>query len=304
MNSFDPSAPTNRDYYADLELTQQASPRDIKLAFHKLARKHHPDKKAPGQSIDAHEFRKVREAYECLSDKDRRAKYDRIYFDLQDQWTRYRERQDRQRRHEERKRAEEELRAAWERAEEERRAAKAERARRMEEEIRIAREKAERERMRKEKARQAEERSREAANRARERQEQAARERLRQEKQREADRRSEAAAEKIRIEQEQLAQERLKSILIEEKQIAARHNWAKMRQAADHRATSKRQEANSPRPTPSRSLECTHPRYGWPRKNGQANCLFCGITRKKWSFCCPDCRASACPDCKATYCIF
>lgn len=51
--------PKYSDYYLDLGVEQQASSRDIKKAFMKLARKHHPDKKAPGKPIDAYEFRKV-----------------------------------------------------------------------------------------------------------------------------------------------------------------------------------------------------------------------------------------------------
>jgi hypothetical protein len=201
----------------------------------------------------------VREAYECLIDKAKRAAYDALYFDLQDQWISYRERQETQRKDEERKRADEEQRAARERAERERKAAEAERARRMEEEKRAAREKAERERMREERARQAEERSKEAARRAREQQEQVAKERLRREREREAEKRSEEAARKVRIEQERAAQERLKSILIEEQQDAIRRNWTKMREAAEHR------KGEPAQPAPSGSSTCAHPRFGWPR---------------------------------------
>jgi preprotein translocase subunit Sec63 len=59
MDPFDRPEPTISDYYADLGLPQQASFRDVKLAFFKLAKKHHPDKKAPGMCIDAQDFRKV-----------------------------------------------------------------------------------------------------------------------------------------------------------------------------------------------------------------------------------------------------
>jgi hypothetical protein len=59
MDPFDRTEPKISDYYADLGLPQQASLRDIKLAFFKLAKKHHPDKKAPGKSIDAQDFRKA-----------------------------------------------------------------------------------------------------------------------------------------------------------------------------------------------------------------------------------------------------
>lgn len=60
MSSFNPCEPGVPDYYADLGIPQQASLQDIKAAFRKLAIKYHPDKQAPGQSIDAYEFRKVR----------------------------------------------------------------------------------------------------------------------------------------------------------------------------------------------------------------------------------------------------
>ncbi|KAI1393118.1 DnaJ-domain-containing protein [Hypoxylon trugodes] len=300
MGSFDEH--NLSDFYADLQLTQQATSRDIKCAFRRLARKHHPDKKAPGQCIDAHEFRKVREAYECLIDEDRRAAYDRLYFDLRDEWNTQREQEERQRRDDERKQAEEEQRAAREKAEEKRRAAEAERVRRMEEERRAAEAKAERERIREEKARRAEERTREAARRAREQQELAAKERLRKEKEREAERRSEEAARRIRIEQELAAQERLKAILIEEKQQSARSSWAKMRQEADDRQAAKRRPARPMRSAPSPN--CDHPRFGWLKKNGRSKCTFCNQTRTKWSFSCPECSVSACPGCKSNYCLF
>jgi len=191
-----------------------------------------------------------------------------------------------------------EQRAARERVERERKAAEAERTRRMEEEKRAGRERAERERIREERVRQAEERSREAARRAREEQEQAAKERLRREKEREAEKRSEEAVKRIRLEQERVARERLKTILIEEKQDVVRHNWAKMREAAELRGAEPAQAA------PSQSPGCAHPRLGWLRKNGSASCVFCGETRRKWSFRCPECNVSACPACKNRHCIY
>lgn len=50
------------DYYLDLGVSQYASQSQIKKAYHQLAIIHHPDKKAPGENIDAAEFRKVRNA--------------------------------------------------------------------------------------------------------------------------------------------------------------------------------------------------------------------------------------------------
>jgi DnaJ-class molecular chaperone len=67
---------SNRDYYADLGLTQHASSSAIKYAFHALAKKNHPDKTS---NDDASAFRMVYEAYEKLSDTAFRAEYDRTY---------------------------------------------------------------------------------------------------------------------------------------------------------------------------------------------------------------------------------
>lgn len=47
------------DYYLDLGISQSASASEVKKAYRRLAIIHHPDKKAPGENIDAAEFRKV-----------------------------------------------------------------------------------------------------------------------------------------------------------------------------------------------------------------------------------------------------
>lgn len=65
-----------RDYYADLNVHQTATIAQIRAAFHALARKHHPDKTG---DIDSTVFRRVREAYEKLSDAKFRAEYDCTY---------------------------------------------------------------------------------------------------------------------------------------------------------------------------------------------------------------------------------
>lgn len=65
-----------RDYYEVLGVPRQASEDDIKGAFRKLARKYHPD---VSQEPDAEErFKEVNEAYGVLSDRDKRARYDRF----------------------------------------------------------------------------------------------------------------------------------------------------------------------------------------------------------------------------------
>jgi len=67
-----------RDYYEVLGVDRNASDDDIKKAFRKLARQHHPDLHADsGKKKTAEEkFKEAGEAYEVLSDSDRRKKYD------------------------------------------------------------------------------------------------------------------------------------------------------------------------------------------------------------------------------------
>lgn len=64
-----------RTLYEVLGLTETATPDQIKKAYRKLAQKHHPDK--DGGDGDGTEFKLVKEAYEVLSDPERRARYDR-----------------------------------------------------------------------------------------------------------------------------------------------------------------------------------------------------------------------------------
>lgn len=64
------------DYYAVLGVDRDASREDIKRAFRRLARETHPDAN-PGDAEAEHRFREIAEAYEVLSDPDKRARYDR-----------------------------------------------------------------------------------------------------------------------------------------------------------------------------------------------------------------------------------
>ena len=64
-----------RDYYQTLGIPRTATPAEIKKAFRKLAREHHPDRK-PGDKAAEQRFKDVNEANEVLSDPDKRAKYD------------------------------------------------------------------------------------------------------------------------------------------------------------------------------------------------------------------------------------
>lgn len=70
------------DYYQVLGLGQTATPADIRKAYYRLAKIHHPDKKAPGRTIDAVEFRQVHDAYELLIDPPKRVKYDKRYSNV------------------------------------------------------------------------------------------------------------------------------------------------------------------------------------------------------------------------------
>ena len=66
-----------QDYYETLGVPRTASQADIKKAFRKLAREHHPDKK-PGDKAAEARFKAVNEANAVLSDPDKRKKYDRL----------------------------------------------------------------------------------------------------------------------------------------------------------------------------------------------------------------------------------
>jgi molecular chaperone DnaJ len=66
-----------KDYYDILGVKRDTSEREIRQAYRKLARKHHPDVNPNDQSAEA-KFKEINEAYEVLSDKEKRAKYDRF----------------------------------------------------------------------------------------------------------------------------------------------------------------------------------------------------------------------------------
>ena len=60
-----------KDYYATLGVTKTATEKEIKQAFRKLARKHHPDVN-PGDKAAEARFKEINEAYEVLGDPDKR----------------------------------------------------------------------------------------------------------------------------------------------------------------------------------------------------------------------------------------
>ena len=71
----------SKDYYGVLGVKKNASERDVKQAFRRLARKYHPDVNSGDKSAEA-KFKQINEAYEVLSDKEKRHKYDQFG----DQW--------------------------------------------------------------------------------------------------------------------------------------------------------------------------------------------------------------------------
>lgn len=66
-----------RDYYDVLGVSKNAEQGEIKKAYRKMAMKYHPDKN-PGDTAAEEKFKEAAEAYEVLSDEDKKARYDRF----------------------------------------------------------------------------------------------------------------------------------------------------------------------------------------------------------------------------------
>src|SRR5882724_803845 len=66
-----------RDYYELLGVSRTASSQEIKKAFRTLAMKYHPDRN-PGDPTVEEQFKEIHNAYSILSDKEKRAAYDRF----------------------------------------------------------------------------------------------------------------------------------------------------------------------------------------------------------------------------------
>lgn len=74
-----------KDYYQILGVTKNSSASEIRSAFKKLAMKYHPDRN-PEDKAAEEKFKEVNEAYQVLSDSEKKARYDqlgRAYFDYQ-----------------------------------------------------------------------------------------------------------------------------------------------------------------------------------------------------------------------------
>jgi molecular chaperone DnaJ len=67
---------TKRDYYEILGVTKSSSAEEIKKAYRKVAMQYHPDRN-PGDKAAEEKFKEAAEAYEVLSDGDKKAQYDR-----------------------------------------------------------------------------------------------------------------------------------------------------------------------------------------------------------------------------------
>src|SRR6187397_493817 len=67
---------SKRDYYEILGVNKTASADEIKKAYRKVAMQYHPDRN-PGDKTAEEKFKEAAEAYEVLSDADKKAQYDR-----------------------------------------------------------------------------------------------------------------------------------------------------------------------------------------------------------------------------------
>ncbi len=66
-----------KDYYSTLGVAKTATAKELKQAYRKLARKHHPDVN-PGDKSAESKFKEINEAYEVLGDPEKRKKYDEL----------------------------------------------------------------------------------------------------------------------------------------------------------------------------------------------------------------------------------
>jgi curved DNA-binding protein len=74
-----------KDYYQTLGVKKDATEKEIKQAYRKLAKKHHPDANPDNPGAEAR-FKEINEAYEALSDPEKRARYDQ-FGTVNPQWS-------------------------------------------------------------------------------------------------------------------------------------------------------------------------------------------------------------------------
>ena len=74
--------PVAEDLYQTLGVGRDATKTDVQKAYRKLARKYHPDMN-PGDDKAQERFKRIQEAYDVLSDEDKRAAYDRYGADFE-----------------------------------------------------------------------------------------------------------------------------------------------------------------------------------------------------------------------------
>ena len=70
---------TKQDYYETLSVGRKAGVKEIRKAYKRLARKHHPDLN-PGDKVAEERFKRIQEAYDVLSDPKKRQMYDQLGF--------------------------------------------------------------------------------------------------------------------------------------------------------------------------------------------------------------------------------
>ena len=70
-----------QDYYEILGVSKDASDKDIKTAYRKLALKYHPDKNQDNEEAET-KFKQISEAYSVLSDSEKRQKYNEFGHDF------------------------------------------------------------------------------------------------------------------------------------------------------------------------------------------------------------------------------
>jgi molecular chaperone DnaJ len=66
---------SKKDYYEVLGVSKNSSADEIKKAYRKVAMQHHPDRN-PGDKESEQKFKEAAEAYEILSDSDKKSRYD------------------------------------------------------------------------------------------------------------------------------------------------------------------------------------------------------------------------------------